>query len=156
MKNLRKLLATALTAATFISCYSGAANAASDPTRSTGARQPNGTETIGTYVDTYTWGLHGQYDVYKGDANIDGEITMADATHILKYINARDTIWFKISGRHFYVEEGMPYTDHYYLYTYTFGDGEDYDRKLMDINCDGKITGVDATLLMRYILWRDC
>ena len=30
------------------------------------------------------------------------------------------------------------------------------DFLMGDVNCDGKITGVDATLLMRYILWRDC
>ncbi|SEV82456.1 hypothetical protein SAMN05216413_0085 [Ruminococcaceae bacterium KH2T8] len=147
MKNLKNAIATVLTAATIISGYSGLANAASNSPR------PECTGDVGKEVSR----IHDNYGheiiVRRGDANSDGVINAIDATHILRYLNAKDAKKIKIPGfTHFYVQYGDPsHPENYALYEYLYG----YYYSEMDVDHDGDVDQVDATRLLQYLLWRD-
>lgn len=146
MLNLKKTIATALTVATIISGYSGLVNAASSP-------RPSGTENVGENLGDLHNSEGATLHRRRGDANLDGVINGTDATHILRYINERDSHKVKIPlvTRYRIIYGNDPSDPNYEEFEYLCG----IYYEEMDVDGKNGVTQVDATLLLRYLLWRD-
>ncbi|MCR5529522.1 MAG: dockerin type I repeat-containing protein [Saccharofermentans sp.] len=137
MKHIKKLIATILTVAAVFSTCTGTICAESDG-------RPEGTEMVDEWIDYVDLYYNLTYYVIVGDANEDYVVDQTDATLIMRYVLA-DSItpdWLPIIiwGKNLKVQ-------HYYR--------AGFFPQEMDVDRNGKIEQTDATLLLRYLLWKE-
>ena len=137
MKNIKKLIATLLTAATVFVAFTGTLYAAEDG-------RPQGTERVGEWKEVWDLSINMPYYVMIGDANLDYKIDQTDATLIRRYVEAaRNTPrWMPI-----YLWGRNPIVPQYKWPSW-------YMPHEMDVDRDGYITDADADLLLQYLLWQ--
>jgi len=137
MKNIKKLIATLLTAATVFVAFTGTLSAAEDG-------RPQGTERVGEWKEVWDLSINMPYYVMIGDANLDYKIDQTDATLIRRYVEAaRNTPrWMPI-----YLWGRNPIVPQYKWPSW-------YMPHEMDVDCDGYVTDADADLLLQYLLWQ--
>lgn len=137
MKHIKKLIATILTVAAVFSTCTGTICAESDG-------RPEGTEMVDEWIDYVDLYYNLTYYVIVGDANEDYVVDQTDATLIMRYVLADSVTpdWLPIIiwGKNFKVQ-------HYYR--------AGFFPHEMDVDRNGKIEQTDATLLLRYLLWKE-
>ena len=137
MKNIKKLIATILTAATVFVAFTGTLSAAEDG-------RPAGTDEVGEWLEVWDLSINMPYYVMIGDANLDYKIDQTDATLIRRYVEAaRNTPrWMPI-----YLWGRNPIVPQYKWPSW-------YMPHEMDVDRDGYVTDKDADLLLQYLLWQ--
>ena len=137
MKNIKKFIATLLTATTVFATYTGTLSAATDG-------RPAGTEEVGEWLEVWDLSINMPYYVLIGDANLDYVIDQTDATLIRRYVDAArktpDWMSIRLWGKN-------PFIPQYTFPSY-------YMPHEMDVDQDGHVTNDDADLLLQYLLWK--
>ena len=137
MNHIKKLIAMILTVAAVFSTCTGTICAESDG-------RPEGTEMVDEWIDYVDLYYNLTYYVIVGDANEDYVVDQTDATLIMRYVLADSVtpdwlpiiIWGKnLKVQHYYRAGFFPHE--------------------MDVDRNGKIEQTDATLLLRYLLWKE-
>ena len=137
MNHIKKLIAMILTVAAVFSTCTGTICAESDG-------RPEGTEMVDEWIDYVDLYYNLTYYVIVGDANWDYVVDQTDATLIMRYVLADSVtpdwlpiiIWGKnLKVQHYYRAGFFPHE--------------------MDVDRNGKIEQIDATLLLRYLLWKE-